>query len=43
MVVAWASISWLRRYVVNHSFVVFGIYRIIAGVVVLLCVAAGVL
>ncbi len=43
MAVAWASISWLLRYVANHSFVVFGIYRIIAGVVVLLCVAAGVL
>jgi undecaprenyl-diphosphatase len=40
-VVAWASIGWLLRYVAGHSFVAFGIYRIVAGGVVLALVAAG--
>jgi undecaprenyl-diphosphatase len=40
-VVAWISIGWLLRYVANHSFVAFGIYRIIAGALVLALVAAG--
>ncbi|MGQ9547186.1 MAG: undecaprenyl-diphosphate phosphatase [Roseiflexus sp.] len=35
LIVAWLSIDWLLRYVANHSFVAFGIYRIIAGVIVL--------
>ena len=43
MVVAWFSIGWLLRYVANHSFIAFGIYRIIAGIVILLLVGAGVL
>jgi undecaprenyl-diphosphatase len=43
MIVAWVSIGWLLRYVANHSFVAFGIYRIIAGIVILLLAAAGVL
>jgi undecaprenyl-diphosphatase len=42
-VVAWISIGWLLRYVAGHSFVVFGIYRIIVGALVLALVAAGVL
>jgi undecaprenyl-diphosphatase len=33
--VAWLSIGWLLRYVGNHTFVPFGIYRILAGLVVL--------
>lgn len=41
LIVAWLSIGWLLRYVANHSFVVFGIYRIIAGSVVLTLVALG--
>lgn len=41
LVVAWLSIGWLLRYVANHSFVAFGIYRVIAGVVILALVAAG--
>lgn len=42
-VVAWVSIGWLLRYVAGHSFVAFGIYRIIVGALVLALVAAGVL
>jgi undecaprenyl-diphosphatase len=38
-VVAWLSIGWLLRYVAHNTFVPFGIYRIIAGAVVLLLVA----
>lgn len=41
LIVAWLSIDWLLRYVANHSFVAFGIYRIIAGSVVLALIAAG--
>lgn len=42
-VVAWLSIGWLLRYVAHHSFVAFGIYRIIAGIVILALVFAGTL
>jgi undecaprenyl-diphosphatase len=41
MVVAWISIGWLLRYVAGHSFVVFGIYRLAAGALILVLVAAG--
>ncbi len=40
-VVAWISIGWLLRYVAGHSFVAFGIYRIVVGALVLALVAAG--
>lgn len=40
-IVAWLSIAWLLRYVANNSFVPFGIYRIVAGAVILLLVALG--
>jgi undecaprenyl-diphosphatase len=40
-VVAWISIGWLLRYVAGHSFVAFGIYRIIVGALILALVAAG--
>jgi undecaprenyl-diphosphatase len=43
MVIAWLSIGWLLRYVAGHSFVVFGIYRIIVGVAILALVAVGML
>jgi undecaprenyl-diphosphatase len=36
---AWLSIGWLLRYVAHHTFVPFGIYRILAGAVVLVLVA----
>jgi undecaprenyl-diphosphatase len=42
-VVAWLSIGWLLRYVAGHSFVAFGIYRIIVGALVLVLVAVGLL
>jgi undecaprenyl-diphosphatase len=42
-IVAWLAIGWLLRYVAHHSFVAFGVYRIVAGVVVLGLVAAHVL
>jgi undecaprenyl-diphosphatase len=35
MIVAWISIGWLLRYVAGHSFVAFGIYRILAGALIL--------
>lgn len=34
-VVSWLSIDWLLKYVANHSFRAFGIYRIVAGIVIL--------
>lgn len=40
-IVAWVSIGWLLRYVANHSFVVFGIYRVVAGIVILALVGLG--
>jgi undecaprenyl-diphosphatase len=42
-IVAWVSISWLLRYVTRNSFVVFGYYRIFAGLVILLLLAVRVL
>jgi undecaprenyl-diphosphatase len=41
--VAWLSIGWLLRYVANHSFVAFGIYRILAGLVILGLLLGGVM
>jgi undecaprenyl-diphosphatase len=41
--VAWLSISWLLRYVSRHTFVVFGYYRIVAGVLILLAIALNLL
>lgn len=36
LVIAWLSIGWLLRYVATNSFVPFGIYRIVAGIGILL-------
>jgi undecaprenyl-diphosphatase len=41
-VMAWLSIGWLLRYVASHTFTAFGIYRIIAGIILLILVAAGI-
>ena len=41
-VVAWVSIGWLLRYVSTNTFVSFGYYRIIAGVLILLAALAGI-
>ena len=35
MIVAWLSIDWLLRYVAHHSFIAFGIYRILAGLTII--------
>lgn len=43
MIVSLFAIGWLLRYVSRNSFRVFGYYRIIAGIVILALVAAGVL
>lgn len=40
-IVAWLSIGWLLRYVANHSFVLFGVYRIIAGTILLVLLGLG--
>jgi undecaprenyl-diphosphatase len=38
-----AAVAWLLRYVASHTFVPFGIYRIVAGLGVLSLAAAGIL
>lgn len=43
MITAWISIGWLLRYVANHTFVAFGVYRIIAGVIILTLGVLGVI
>jgi undecaprenyl-diphosphatase len=42
-VVAGLSISWLLQYVAHHTFVVFGVYRIIAGALLLVLFATNLL
>lgn len=42
-IVAWLSIRWLLGYVARHTLVLFGVYRIIAGTVILLLVATSLL
>jgi undecaprenyl-diphosphatase len=42
-IVAWLAIRWLLHYIANHSFVQFGIYRIVAGIIILILVAASIL
>ncbi len=37
-IVAWLSIGWLLRYVAHNTFIPFGIYRILVGVLVLVLV-----
>lgn len=39
-IVAWLSIGWLLRYVANNTFTAFGYYRICAGIIILILVAA---
>ncbi len=38
--VALAAIAWLLRYISRHSFAVFGVYRIVMGLIILVLVAA---
>lgn len=42
-VFAWFSIDWLLKYISRNSFVIFGYYRILAGVVILLLVSASII
>jgi undecaprenyl-diphosphatase len=42
-IVAWIAIRWLLNFVALNSFVVFGYYRIIAGIMILLLIAGNVL
>lgn len=42
-IAAWFSIRWLLNYVSTHSYIPFGIYRIVAGLVILLMVATSIL
>lgn len=41
LVVSWFAIGWLLRYVARNNFMAFGIYRILAGGVILALVAVG--
>lgn len=43
MVVGYVTIGWLLRYIARHNFVAFGVYRIIAGAVIMLLATLGVL
>ncbi len=38
---AWLAIDWLLGYISRHSFGLFGVYRIVAGGLILLAVAGG--
>jgi undecaprenyl-diphosphatase len=42
-VVGYASIAWLLRYLTRHSMLLFVVYRIVIGVLVLSLVATGTL
>ena len=41
-VVAWAVVAWLLRFLASHTFVVFGWYRIVAGLILVALLVAGV-
>jgi undecaprenyl-diphosphatase len=41
MIVGYLTIGWLLRYISRNNFVAFGVYRIVAGVVILALVALG--
>lgn len=40
---AWFSIDWLLKYISRNSFVIFGYYRILAGIVIILLISSGVI
>ncbi|MCC6613128.1 MAG: undecaprenyl-diphosphate phosphatase [Anaerolineae bacterium] len=42
-IVSLFAIGWLLRYVARNNFIVFGYYRIVAGIIILILVAASVL
>lgn len=43
MIVAWLSIDWLLRFITHHTFIPFGVYRILAGLAIIGLLVAGVL
>ncbi|WP_322512456.1 undecaprenyl-diphosphate phosphatase [Chloroflexus sp.] len=43
MIVGYGCIGWLLRYIATHNFTAFGYYRIVAGVLIIGAVAAGIL
>jgi undecaprenyl-diphosphatase len=42
-IIAWLSIAWLLRFVASNTFKAFGYYRIVAGIVIFVLIAAGVI
>jgi undecaprenyl-diphosphatase len=42
-VVGYASIAFLLRYLTSHSTIVFVVYRVALGAIVIACTAAGVI
>ena len=42
-IVAWFAIRWLLRYISHNTFIPFGYYRMAAGIIILLLVAASVI
>ena len=42
-VVGYAAIAWLLRYLVNHSMMIFVVYRVALGALVIALTAAGVI
>jgi undecaprenyl-diphosphatase len=42
-IISWIAIGWLLRYVKSNNFVVFGIYRIVAGLVIVFLLATHIL
>lgn len=42
-ITAWLSIAWLLRYVANHTLNLFGAYRIVVGVLILILIATKVM
>jgi undecaprenyl-diphosphatase len=42
-ITAWIAIAWLLRYVANHTLALFGAYRIVMGLLILVLLASGVM
>jgi undecaprenyl-diphosphatase len=42
-ITAWIAIAWLLRYVAHHSLALFGVYRIVVGILILALLTRGML
>ena len=42
-VFAWFAIDWLLKYISHNNFIIFGYYRILAGIIILLLISARVI